>query len=212
MAAKEAYATGLRWTFAPMLDIARDPRWGRITEGAGEDPYLGAAFARARVRGFQGSDYSAPNKILACAKHWVAYGAGEGGRDYNTTDLSENTMREIYFPPFKAAVDAGVGTVMSAFNDINGVPASANPFTLTKVLRGEWKFDGFVVSDYTSVEELMKHGLAANESEAARLALSAGVDMEMVSRLYGKHGAELLRSGQLAPAVIEGVARRVVRH
>src|SRR5438445_732380 len=148
IAAKEAYATGLRWTFAPMVDIARDPRWGRITEGAGEDPFLGAAFARARVMGFQGSDYSAPGRILACAKHWVAYGAAEGGRDYNTTDMSEHTLREIYFPPFKAAVDAGVGTFMSAFNDLNGLPASANPFTLTRVLRDEWKFDGVVVSDY----------------------------------------------------------------
>ena len=118
-----------------MVDIARDPRWGRITEGAGEDPFLGAAFARARVRGFQGDDYGAPDKVLACAKHWVAYGAAEGGRDYNTTDLSENTLREIYFPPFKAAVDAGVGTLMSSFNAINGVPATANAFTLTKVLR-----------------------------------------------------------------------------
>src|SRR2546423_332776 len=188
VAAQEANNAGLRWTFAPMVDIARDPRWGRITEGAGEDPYLGAAFARARVRGFQGDNYSAPDKILACAKHWVAYGAAEGGRDYNTTDLSENTLREIYFPPFKAAVDAGVGTVMSAFNDINGVPASANPFTLTKVLRDEWKFDGFVVSDYTSVKELINHGLAANDKEAARAALNAGVDMEMVSRLYKQHG------------------------
>jgi beta-glucosidase len=162
IAAQEAYSSGVRWTFAPMLDIARDPRWGRITEGAGEDPYLGAAFARARVLGFQGTDYSRPGKILACAKHWVAYGAAEGGRDYNTTDMSEQTLREIYFPPFKAAVDAGVGTLMSAFNDLNGVPTSANPFTLTKVLRGEWKFDGFVVSDYTSVKEIINHGLAAN--------------------------------------------------
>src|SRR6478672_377107 len=167
IAAREARAAGVRWTFAPMLDIARDPRWGRITEGAGEDPFLGAAFARARVRGFQGTDYSAPDKILACAKHWVAYGATEGGRDYNTTDMSENTLREIYFPPFKAAVDAGVGSVMSAFNDLNGVPTSANHFTLTKVLRDEWKFDGFVVSDYTSVRELINHGVAANEEQAA---------------------------------------------
>src|SRR6266851_755873 len=158
IAAQEARDSGVRWTFAPMLDIARDPRWGRITEGAGEDPFLGAAFARARVRGFQGTDYSAPDKILACAKHWVAYGATEGGRDYNTTDMSENTLREIYFPPFKAAIDAGAGTVMSAFNDLNGVPTSANPFTLTRVLRGEWKFDGFVVSDYTAVKELINHG------------------------------------------------------
>jgi beta-glucosidase len=211
IAAREAYSTGLRWTFAPMLDIARDPRWGRITEGAGEDPYLGAAFARARVRGFQGSDYSAPNKILACAKHWVAYGAAEGGRDYNTTDMSENTLREVYFPPFKAAVDAGVGTVMSAFNDLNGVPTSANPFTLTKVLRGEWKFEGFVVSDYTSVKELINHGLAANDKDAARAALSAGVDMEMVSRLFNQQGPVLLREGQLTQATIDEAVRRILR-
>ena len=211
IAAQEARDAGVRWTFAPMLDIARDPRWGRITEGAGEDPYLGAAFASARVRGFQGSNYSAPNKILACAKHWVAYGAGEGGRDYNTTDLSENTLREIYFPPFKAAVDAGVGTVMSAFNDINGVPASANPFTLTRVLRDEWKFDGFVVSDYTSVKELINHGLAANEKDAARAALNAGVDMEMVSRLFNQQGPALLKEGQVSQATIDEAVRRILR-
>jgi beta-glucosidase len=211
IAAQEARDAGLGWTFAPMLDIARDPRWGRITEGAGEDPYLGAAFARARVMGFQGSDYSAPDKILACAKHWVAYGAAEGGRDYNTTDLSENTLREIYFPPFKAAVDAGVGTVMSAFNDINGVPASANPFTLTKVLRDEWKFDGFVVSDYTSVKELINHGVAANDKDAARAAMNAGVDMEMVSRLFNQHGPALLKEGKVSPATIDEAVRRILR-
>jgi beta-glucosidase len=211
IAAREARAAGVRWTFAPMLDIARDPRWGRITEGAGEDPFLGAAFARARVRGFQGTDYSAPDKILACAKHWVAYGATEGGRDYNTTDMSENTLREIYFPPFKAAVDAGVGSVMSAFNDLNGVPTSANHFTLTEVLRGEWKFDGFVVSDYTSVKELINHGLAADEHDAARLALNAGVDMEMVSRLFNQKGAQLLKEGKLSPATIDEAVRRILR-
>src|ERR1043166_8262133 len=211
IAAAEARAAGVHWTFAPMLDIARDARWGRIVEGAGVDPYLGSAFARARVRGFQGRDYSAPNKVLAGAKHWVAYGAAEGGRDYNTTDMSEGTLRQIYFPPFKAAADEGVGTFMSAFTDINGVPASANPFTLTKVLRGEWKFDGFVVSDYTAVLELIQHGLAANEQDAARLALNAGVDMEMVSRLYNKHGAELLRTGQLSQATIDEAVRRILR-
>ncbi|HEV7377265.1 MAG TPA: glycoside hydrolase family 3 N-terminal domain-containing protein [Pyrinomonadaceae bacterium] len=211
IAAMEARAAGVHWTFAPMLDIARDARWGRIIEGAGEDPYLGAAMARARVRGFQGQSYAAPDKVLACAKHWVAYGAAESGRDYNTTDMSERTLREIYFPPFKAAVDEGVGTFMSAFNDLNGVPTSANPFTLTKVLRNEWKFDGFVVSDYTSVEELIKHGLAANESEAARLALGAGVDMEMVSRLYNKHVAELLKSNKLSQATIDEAVRRILR-
>jgi beta-glucosidase len=211
VAAQEANNAGVRWTFAPMVDIARDPRWGRISEGAGEDPYLGAAFARARVRGFQGADYSAADKILACAKHWVAYGAAEGGRDYNTTDLSENTLREIYFPPFKAAVDAGVGTLMSSFNAINGVPASANAFTLTKVLRQEWKFDGFVVSDYTSVKELINHGLVANEEEAAAAALNAGVDMEMVSRSYNTFGPQLLQQNKLSTATIDEAVRRVLR-
>jgi beta-glucosidase len=211
IAAREAYATGLRWTFAPMVDIARDPRWGRITEGAGEDPFLGAAFARSRVLGFQGTDYGAPGKILACAKHWVAYGAAEGGRDYNTVDMSEQTLRGIYFPPFKAAVDAGVGTFMSAFNDLNGVPTSANRFTLTTVLRGEWKFDGFVVSDYTSVRELINHGLAANDKDAAQAAINAGVDMEMVSRLFNQHGPELLQEGRVSQATFDEAVRRILR-
>ena len=211
VAAKEAAAAGVRWTFAPMVDIARDPRWGRMVEGAGEDPYLCAAMARARVRGFQGEDYSAPDKIVACAKHWVGYGAAEGGRDYDTTDISEGRLREVYFPPFKAAVDAGVGTFMSAFNDLNGVPTSANPFTLTKVLRGEWKFDGFVVSDYESVRELINHGLAADEAEAARSAISAGVDMEMVSRLYGKFAPQLIREGKLSHSTIDNAVRRILR-
>lgn len=211
VAAQEANNVGLRWTFAPMVDIARDPRWGRITEGAGEDPFLGAAFARARVRGFQGNNYGAPDKVLACAKHWVAYGDAEGGRDYNTTDLSENTLREIYFPPFKAAIDAGVGTLMSAFNAINGVPATANPFTLTKVLREEWKFDGFVVSDYTSVKELINHGTAANEEDAAAAALNAGVDMEMVSRSYNAFGPKLVQQKRLSQATIDEAVRRILR-
>jgi len=211
IAAAEARAAGVHWTFAPMVDIARDPRWGRIAEGSGEDPYLGSLLARARVRGFQGTDYSAPDKVVACAKHWVAYGAAEAGRDYNTTEVSERTLREVYFPPFKAAVDAGVGTFMSAFNDLDGVPASANHFTLTEVLRDEWKFDGFVVSDYTSVEELMKHGVAANEAEAARAALDAGVDMEMVSRLYNKHGEQLLKDRKLSLKTIDEAVRRVLR-
>ncbi|HEX6046320.1 MAG TPA: glycoside hydrolase family 3 N-terminal domain-containing protein [Pyrinomonadaceae bacterium] len=211
IAAKEAYAAGLRWTFAPMVDIARDPRWGRITEGSGEDPFLGAAFARARVRGFQGDDYSVPGKLLACAKHWVAYGAAEGGRDYNTTEVSEQTLRSIYFPPFKAAVDAGVGTFMSAFNALNGVPTSANHFTLTKVLRDEWKFDGFVVSDYTAVQELIAHGYAADGKDAARLALNAGVDMEMVSRLFNQDGPPLLQEGKVTQATIDEAVRRILR-
>jgi beta-glucosidase len=210
-AAQEASAAGVRWTFAPMLDIARDARWGRIVEGAGEDPYLGAVLGRARVLGFQGRDYGAPDKLLACAKHWVAYGAAEAGRDYNTVDMSERELREIYLPPFKAAAEAGVGTFMSAFNDLNGVPASANPFTLTGILRDEWKFDGFVVSDYESVRETLNHGVPANEAEAAQLALTAGVDMEMVSRLYNKHGAELIKQGKLSMATVDEAVRRILR-
>jgi beta-glucosidase len=211
IAAKEARAAGVHWTFAPMVDIARDPRWGRIAEGAGEDTFLGSELARARVRGFQGEDYSAADRVVACAKHWVAYGAAEAGRDYNTTDMSEVRLREVYLPPFKAAVDAGVGTFMSAFNDLNGVPSSANPFTLTQILRREWKFDGFVVSDYESVRELMNHRLAATEADAAREAVNAGVDMEMVSRLYNKHGAELIREGKVSLATINEAVRRILR-
>jgi beta-glucosidase len=211
VAAAEARAAGVNWTFAPMVDIARDPRWGRIAEGAGEDQFLGAAMARARVRGFQGGDYSRPDRVLACAKHFVAYGAAEGGRDYNTTDLSEHTLRGVYLPPFKAALDAGVGTFMSAFNDLNGVPASGNPFTLTQVLRKEWGFDGFVVSDYNSVIELINHGLAADEADAAWHALTAGVDMEMVSTSYATYGARLVKEGRLPLAVLEEAVRRVLR-
>ena len=211
VAAAEARAAGVHWTFAPMVDIARDARWGRIVEGAGEDPFLGAAMARARVRGFQGADFSAPDRVVACAKHWVAYGAAEAGRDYNTTDMSERTLREVYFPPFRAAVEAGVGTFMSAFNDLNGVPTSGNRFTLTEVLRGEWKFDGFVVSDYESVRELINHRFAADEREAARLGLTAGVDMEMVSRLFNRHGAALLDSRQINTADLDEAVRRVLR-
>jgi len=211
IAAAESRAAGVHWTFAPMVDIARDARWGRIAEGSGEDPYLGSVMARARVLGFQGRDYSASDKVVATAKHWVAYGAAEAGRDYNTTDVSERTLRQVYFPPFKAAVDAGVGTFMSAFNDLNGVPSSANPYTLTKVLRGEWKFDGFVVSDYNSVEELINHGVAANGKDAAREALNAGVDMEMVSRLYNKNAPELINERQVSLQTIDEAVRRILR-
>ena len=211
VAAAEAAAAGVKWTFAPMVDIARDPRWGRIVEGSGEDPHLGAVMARSRVRGFQGSDFSAPDKVVACAKHWVAYGAAEAGRDYNTTDVSERTLREVYFPPFYAAVEAGVGTLMSAFNDLNGVPATANRWTLTDILRGEWGFDGFVVTDYTAVMELMQHGLAADGAEAARLALQAGADMEMVSRLFNEHGARLIADSRLSLDTVDEAVRRVLR-
>lgn len=211
IAAAEARAAGVHWTFAPMLDVARDPRWGRIIEGAGEDTFYGSLVAAARVRGFQGVDYSANEKVLATAKHWVGYGAAQGGRDYNTTDLSERALREIYFPPFRAALDSGVDSFMTAFNDVDGVPATANPFLLKKVLRDEWKFDGLVVSDYTAVMELMFHGLAKDEADAARYALNAGTDMEMVSRFYNKHGERLVREGKLSVSTIDEAVRRVLR-
>ena len=211
IAAAESRAAGVHWTFAPMVDIARDPRWGRIIEGAGEDTYLGSQAAWARVRGFQGTDYSRPDRILATAKHWVGYGAAEAGRDYNTTNISERALREVYFPPFKAAVDAGVDSFMTSFNDLDGVPATANPFVLKDVLRKEWKFDGLVVSDYTAVMELMFHGLAKDEASAAMYALNAGTDMEMVSRFYNKHGEELLRQKRISMATIDESVRNVLR-
>ena len=209
-AAEEAYSVGLKWTFAPMVDIARDPRWGRMVEGSGEDPYLGAKLAEARVRGFQGTDFSAPGRIMACAKHWVGYGAVEAGRDYNNTDISQTSLRNVYFPPFKAALDAGAATFMSAFNDLNGVPSTANKGNIAGVLRGEWGFKGFVVSDYTSVKELITHGFAADEEDAVIRALSAGVDMEMVSTLYRDKGPDAVVSDRLPMETLNASVRRVL--
>lgn len=211
VAAKEATASGVKWVFAPMVDIARDPRWGRIVEGAGEDPYLGSVIAAAKVRGFQGRDMSDPDSVVACAKHYVAYGAVEGGRDYNTVDISEQLLREIYLPPFRAAVDAGTGTLMSAFQDLNGVPASANRHTLTDILRGEWHFNGFVVSDWSATHELIAHGAAADDSQAALRALTAGVDMDMVDGAYLSSIPALVQSGKLPQSVVEEAVRRVLR-
>ncbi|HEY7615222.1 MAG TPA: glycoside hydrolase family 3 N-terminal domain-containing protein, partial [Terriglobales bacterium] len=210
-AAREATAAGLKWTFAPMVDIARDPRWGRIVEGAGEDPYLGSVVSAARVRGFQGASMADPQSLVACAKHYVAYGAAEGGRDYNTVDISEQLLREVYLPPHRAAVNAGTGTLMSAFQDLNGIPATANRHTLTEILRGEWKFDGFVVSDYSSVKELITHGVAADDAEAAFKALSAGIDMGMADGVYGTSLAPLVQSGKLPMSVLDEAVRRVLR-
>ena len=210
VAALEASAIGIRWTFSPMVDIARDARWGRIAEGAGEDPYLGSAMAAAYVRGYQGSRLDAPDSMAACAKHFVGYGAAEGGRDYNTTEISEHTLREFYLPPFHAAVDAGAATVMSAFNSLNGIPASANPFTLTEILRKEWRFKGFVVSDWSSIGELVAHGVALDDATAARKAFLAGVDMDMASSLYHDHLAQLVRSGAVPVANIDESVRRVL--
>jgi beta-glucosidase len=211
VAAEEASAIGIRWTFSPMVDIARDARWGRIAEGAGEDPYLGSAMAAAYVRGYQGSHLDAPDTMAACAKHYVGYGAAEAGRDYNTTEISEHTLRQFYLPPFHAAVNAGTATLMSAFNSINGVPASANPFTLTQVLRKEWGFKGFVVSDWSSVGELVAHGIAADDASAARKGFLAGVDMDMASSLYHDHLAQLTSSGSVPAANIDESVRRILR-
>lgn len=212
IAAREASAEGVKWTFAPMLDVARDPRWGRIAEGFGEDSFLASVMAWAAVKGFQGEQLSSdPEKLAACAKHYVAYGAAEGGRDYNTVDVSERTLREVYLPPFKSAVAAGVATVMSAFNDLSGVPASANEFTLRRVLKSEWGFEGFVVSDWNAVGELIQHGIAADGAEAARLALGAGVDMDMVSDLYRRHLVDLVRRGAVPEELIDEAVRRILR-
>ncbi|CAN5363473.1 beta-glucosidase BglX [soil metagenome] len=210
MAAVEGTAAGIRWTFSPMVDIARDARWGRIVEGNGEDPYLGEVFARAWVRGYQGDDLTAPTAMLACAKHFVGYGAAEGGRDYNTVDLSDRVLRDIYLPPFKAALDQGVGTMMSAFNSLQGVPASADRRTLTDILRAEWGFRGFVVSDWNSIGELIAHGVALNGLQAGFKALDAGVDMDMQANLYPRLG-ELVKNGTLKIEVIDEAVRRVLR-
>ena len=211
VAAREASASGIRWTFSPMVDIARDARWGRITEGAGEDPYLGSAIARAYVRGYQGARLDATDSIAACVKHYVGYGAAEGGRDYNTVELSEHTLRQFYLPPFHAAIDAGVATLMSAFNPLNGVPASANPFTLKQILRKEWGFQGLVDSDYTAVAELIAHGVANDGATAARKAFLAGVDMDMVSSLYHDNLAQLVRSGEVPETAVDEAVRHVLR-
>lgn len=211
VAAEEASAAGVDWIFAPMVDIARDPRWGRIAEGAGEDPFLGMAMARARVRGFQSTGLTSGRRIAACPKHYIGYGAAEGGRDYNTTDFSERTLRDVYLPPFKAAFDAGAGTVMTAFNELNGIPATASPFLLRTILRHEWNWPGVVLSDYEAVRELIPHGIAADLKEAARLSLLAGLDMEMISTAYTNHLAELVAEGQIPLELVDEAVRRVLR-
>lgn len=209
-AAVEATANGLHWTFAPMVDIGRDQRWGRVAEGSGEDPFLGSAFAASRVRGFQGKQLTDEDSMLACPKHFVAYGAASGGMDYNSVEMSEQTLREVYLPPFKAAFDAGAFSAMSAFNDINGVPMSANRRLMTELLRDQWDFGGMVVSDYTADQELVAHGVARNDREAAKLAILAGVDISMQSDLYNLHIPELVASGELPMAVVDESVRRVL--
>ncbi len=210
VAAIEASSAGVHWTFAPMVDIARDARWGRVSESSGEDTYLASVYAKANVKGFQGDDLSKNNTILACAKHYAAYGAAEAGRDYNTVDMSERVLRETYLPPFKAAVDAGVKTFMTSFNEISGVPSTANTHLLRDILKGEWKFDGMVVSDYTGVNEMIAHGFAENEQQAAILALNAGLDMDMVGATFMKTLKKSYDEGKVSIEVINDACKRVL--
>ena len=211
MAALEAASTGINWTFAPMIDISRDARWGRIAESFGEDPYLTGVLGAAMVRGFQGDGFGELGNIAACAKHFAGYGASESGRDYNTTNIPENELRNVYLPPFKAAVDAGVATLMTSFSDLDGVPASGNRFLLKQVLRDEWRFDGFVVSDWASIQELTVHGFAADEKAAAFEAANAGLNMEMATSAYREHLPELIESGRISMAQIDAMVADILR-
>lgn len=210
VSAEEAAASGLNWTYAPMVDISVDPRWGRVSEGAGEDPYLGSRIAEARVRGFQGDDLSDPLTVLACVKHFAAYGAPMAGRDYNTVDMSERYFREFYLPPYEAAVDAGALSVMTSFNELDGVPATANHYLLQDLLRDEMGFEGFVVTDYTSINEMVHHGYAADDRDAAKKAVLAGVDMDLQGELYYKYLVGLVEDGEVPEKVIDDAVRRIL--
>ena len=210
IAADEATAAGLHWTYSPMCDICVEPRWGRISEGAGEDPFLGSMVAAAMTRGYQGNDLSDPATLLACVKHFAAYGAPHGGRDYNTVDMSERWLREFYLPPYKAAVDAGALSVMASFNELDGVPATANSFLLQDVLRNEWGFKGFVVSDYTGINEMVNHGFAEDVEDAGRLAINAGLDMDMQGASYFTYLKDLVKSGKVSKRTLDTAVRRVL--
>ncbi len=211
IAAREAVAAGVNWTYAPMLDIGRDPRWGRVAETFGEDPWLAALYGQAMIEGFQGDDLSDPASVAACAKHFAGYGASESGRDYNTTNIPENELRNVHLPPFKAAADAGVATFMTSFSDLDGIPASANDFLLRKILREEWGYNGMVVSDWESIPQLAVHGLTDGDKASALAAASAGVDMEMASRTYADHLADLVDEGRLTIAQIDAMVANVLR-
>lgn len=211
IAATEAAASGIHWTFAPMVDIARDPRWGRVMEGAGEDTYLGSRIAYARVKGFQGRQLGDTDAVMATAKHFAAYGAAVGGRDYNSVDMSERMLRETYLPPFKAAADAGVATFMNSFNDLNGIPASGNPHLQRDILKGEWAFRGFVVSDWGSIGEMVPHGYAKDAAQAAEQAITAGSDMDMESNAYRNQLGRLVASGKVDVKLVDDAVRRVLR-
>ena len=211
IAATEAAAGGIHWTFAPMVDIARDPRWGRVMEGAGEDTYLGSQIARARVKGFQGNGLGNIDAVMACAKHFAAYGAAIGGRDYNSVDMSERTLWEFYLPPFKAAAEAGAATFMNSFNDLNGIPATANSYLQKNILKGKWKFKGFIVSDWGSIGEMIKHGYVKDDHDAALAAVSAGNDMDMESRAYINHLAKLVKEKKVSVAIIDEAIKRILK-
>ena len=210
VAATEASASGIHWTFAPMVDIARDPRWGRVMEGAGEDTYLGSLIAAARVKGFQGAHLGDTNAVMACVKHFAAYGAAVGARDYNSVDMSDRQLWEIYLPPFKAALDAGAASFMNSFNDINGVPATGNSYLQRTILKGKWGFKGFVVSDWGSINELVNHGFAKNDYEAAFSAITAGSDMDMESRSYKNNLEQLVKDKKVPVAFIDDAVRRIL--
>lgn len=211
IAATEASAAGIHWTFAPMVDISRDPRWGRVMEGAGEDTYLGSKIAYARVKGFQGNKLGDINAVMACVKHFAAYGAAVGGRDYNSVDMSDRMLWETYLPPFKSALDAGAATFMNSFNDLNGVPATGNKYLQRDILKGKWGFTGFVVSDWGSIGEMINHGNVKNQFEAALSAVTAGSDMDMESRCYKNSLVQLVKEGKVPMALIDDAVRRILR-
>ena len=210
IAAIETSADGVNWTFSPMVDIARDPRWGRVSEGSGEDPYLGSQIAAAMVKGYQGNNLADTNTVLACVKHFALYGAAEAGRDYNTVDMSTIRMYNEYLPPYKAAVDAGVGSVMSSFNEINGVPATSNHWLTTDLLRDQWGFKGFVVTDYTAVQELIKHGVGSDLPDVSALAMNAGIDMDMVDEGFVNYGLQLVKEKKVKEEVIDRACRLIL--
>lgn len=210
ISAVEAAASGIHWTYAPMVDIVRDPRWGRVSESAGEDPFLGSCIAAVRVKAYQGNNLADKYSVLACVKHFAAYGAAQAGRDYHTVDISDRELRDIYLPPFKAAIEAGAGSIMTSFNELDGVPASASDYLFKTILRDEWGFEGFAVTDYTAIDELVPHGVAANREEAALLAINAGIDMDMESMAYGDYLVKLVKEGKVKESQIDTAVRRIL--
>lgn len=211
LSAKEASSAGINWTFSPVVDLARDPRWGRVSEASGEDTYLNGLFGAARVRGYQGDDLSDPTTVMACVKHYAGYGASKAGRDYHTVDMSDRMLRESYLPPYREAVDAGAASVMTSFNEMHGVPVTGSKYLMKEILRDEWGFEGFVVTDYTSINEMVPHGIVANEKEAVELAFNAGVQMDLQGALYSKYIPELVREGKIAEETLDEYVRSVLK-